>query len=748
MLDEPQLAVREGRLLAPRLGRAPAGAGDGAWRLSIERKGSLEDLAIVPSGGDRPLGVHEVRVGVRAAGLNFRDVLIALGLYPGDAPLGSEAAGVVLEVGSEVKGVAPGDRVMGLVAEAFGPVAVADRRLVVPMPAGWSFAQAASVPVVFLTAYYGLVDLAGLRRGERLLVHAAAGGVGMAAVQLARHLGAEVFATASPPKWDAVRGLGVVSERIASSRDPGFGEKFLEVTGGEGVDVVLDALAGEFVDASLELLPRGGRFIEMGKADVRDPEVVAREHAGVRYRSYDLFEAGPERIQQMLREVVALFGQGVLWHAPIRTWDVRRGREAFRFLREGRNIGKVVLTVPAPLDPDGTVLITGGTGGLGALFARHLARAHGARRLLLVSRRGPAAGGVPELAAELGALGCQVRVAACDVADRDQLAGLIGSLEHPLTAVLHAAGVLDDGRGRVADRRAARPGDAAEGRRGAVPGRADRGDGPCGVRAVLLGRGADRQSRPGQLRRGQRVPRRAGRPAARRGWPATSLAWGLWADATGMTGGLGEAGLARLERMGVGALPAELGLELFDSGAAAGRGAAGAGAARSRRAAGAGPGGDAAGAAARAGPGAGPARRDRGRVAVAAAGRRPAVRLGSRRARARPGPGRCRPGARLRRRGRSRAGVQGTRVRLPRRGRAPQPAHPGHRPAAAVDARLRPPDPSGGRAAAPDGGRRSAVRAPERRRRRGPCTRTATERSARYSATLTPRGRSPTRCRC
>jgi len=443
-VDEPQLAVRGGGLLAPRLGRAPAAVG-GAWRLSIERKGSLEGLAIVSSAGDRPLGVHEVRVGVRAAGLNFRDVLIALGVYPGDAPLGSEAAGVVVEVGSGVEDLVPGDRVMGLVLDAFGSVAVTDRRMIVPMPAGFSFAQAAAVPVVYLTAYYGLVDLAGLVRGERLLVHAAAGGVGMAAVQLARHFGAEVFATASSPKWAAVKALGVEEDRIASSRDLGFRDRFLEVTGGAGVDVVLDALAGEFVDASLELLPRGGRFIEMGKADVRVPEVVARDHADVKYRSFDMFEAGPERIQQMLRDVIALFEQGVLSHSPIRTWDVRRGAEAFRFLREGRNIGKVVLTVPAPLDPDGTVLITGGTGGLGTVFARHLARQHGARRLLLVSRRGPAAEGVPELVGELEGLGCQVRVAACDVADRDQLAGLLGSLVHPLTAVVHAAGVLDDG---------------------------------------------------------------------------------------------------------------------------------------------------------------------------------------------------------------------------------------------------------------------------------------------------------------
>jgi acyl transferase domain-containing protein/NADPH:quinone reductase-like Zn-dependent oxidoreductase/thioesterase domain-containing protein/acyl carrier protein len=565
-LDEPQLAIRAGTLLAPRLGPAPpaAAAAAGAWRLGVERKGSLDGLAIMDSDGDRSLGPDEVRVGVRAAGLNFRDVLIALGLYPGDAPLGSEAAGVVLEVGSGVDDLATGDRVMGLVLDGFGPRAVTDRRMIVPIPAEWSYAQAAAVPVVFLTAYYGLVDLAGLQRRERVLVHAAAGGVGMAAVQLARHFGAEVFATASPPKWAAVESLGVPTDRIASSRDLGFRDRFLAATGGAGVDVVLDALAGEFVDASLELLPRGGRFVEMGKADVRDPAVVAREHAGVEYRAFDTFEAGPLRIQEMLREILALFDRGVLQHAPVRTWDVRRGAGAFRFLREGRNIGKVVLTVPAPLDPDRTVLITGGTGGLGAVFAKHLAARYGARRLLLVSRRGPAADGAAELVAELAGLGAEAQVVACDVADRDQLAELIGSLGHPLTAVVHAAGVLDDGLVESL-----------------TPQRLARVLGPkldAAVHLDELTAGMDLSAfvlfssvaaligSPGQgnyAAANAALDALAGRRRAA-GLPAISLAWGLWADTAGMADKLGEAEIARLERMGVGALTAELGVQLFD----------------------------------------------------------------------------------------------------------------------------------------------------------------------------------------
>ncbi|OSP39030.1 beta-ketoacyl synthase, partial [Streptomyces sp. 13-12-16] len=381
--------------------------------------------------------------------LNFRDVLNTLGMYPGPAVLlGAEAAGVVTATGPGVTGLAPGDRVMGLVTGGFGTHAVADARMVAPVPDGWTFTQAASVPVAFLTAYYGLRDLAGLTAGESVLVHAAAGGVGMAAAQLARHWGAEVYGTAGDHKRRLLRAEGWADDHLASSRTLDFEDRFRETSGGRGVDVVLNSLAGDFVDASLRLLAPGGRLVEMGKTDVRDPGRVALDHPDVAlYQAYELREAGEDRIQEMFADLTRLFADGSLHPLPTVTWDVHHARDAFRHMAQAKHYGKIVLTVPRAWDPDGTVLITGGTGTIGGILARHLVTRHGVRHLLLTGRRGPDAPGAAALREELTALGAQVTVAACDAADADRLAETLAAVpaEHPLTAVVHAAGVLDDG---------------------------------------------------------------------------------------------------------------------------------------------------------------------------------------------------------------------------------------------------------------------------------------------------------------
>lgn len=564
---EPQLALRRGGAYASRL----AGLGsDGVlpvpdsmgWRLEATDPGTLDGLALLDEAtATAPLGEGQVRIAMRAAGVNFRDALIALGMYPGAASMGGEGAGVVVETGPGVTGLAPGDRVMGMIPKAFGPLAVADHRMVTRIPAGWSFAQAASVPIVFLTAYYALVDLAGLRPGQSLLVHSAAGGVGMAAIQLARHLGAEVYATASEDKWKAVE---LSRERLASSRTCDFEKRFLAATGGRGVDVVLNSLAGDFADASLRMLPRGGHFLELGKTDVRDPVEVADAHPGVSYQAFDTVEAGPQRIGEMLHELVELFEGGVLEPLPVTAWDVRQAPEALRHLSQARHVGKLVLTMPPAWDTAGTVLVTGGTGAIGAAVARHLVIEHGVRNLVLVSRRGPASGGAAELVAQLTAHGAEVSLRACDVADRESLGKVLAGIpdEHPLTAVVHAAGVLDDG---VAESLTAQRLDQVL--RPKVDGARNLHEliAPdvalvlfSSVSGVLGSGGQGNYAAANSFLDALAQQRQS------RGLPTRSLAWGPWAE-RGMASTLREAEQDRLARSGLLPVSTEEGLSQFDA---------------------------------------------------------------------------------------------------------------------------------------------------------------------------------------
>ena len=576
---EPELAVREGQVYARRLVRPAAGAltppvtGE-PWRLDVTERGTLDSLAMLacPQAA-APLAAGQVRIAVRVAGLNFRDVLIGLDMYPGAAVMGGEVAGVVTEAGPEVSGLAAGDRVMGLVSGGFGPVVVADARLLAPIPEGWSFAAAAAVPVVFTTAWYALVDLAGAQPGQRLLVHAAAGGVGMAAVAIGGFLGLEVYGTASPGKHAVLAGLGLDEARMASSRTAEFEAAFLAATGGAGMDIVLNSVAGELTDASLRLLPRGGAFVEMGKTDLRDAARVSQDHPGVRYRAFDLTRAGPERLADILAQVVGLLAAGELAPPPVRAWDVRRAREAFRFMSQARHTGKLVLTIPpdpaAPREA-GTVLVTGGTGTLGALVARHLATGQGgrsaARSLLLASRSGPAAPGAAELAADLAGRGARVQVAACDAADRTALGGLLAAIPggDPLSGVVHAAGVLDDGvTGSLTPARV----NAVMRPKADAAWHLHELTAPADLDAfVLFSSAAATFGSPGQ---GNYAAANAFLDALAchrrsRGLPAVSLAWGLWADASAMTGHLGQDERARISRGGMTGLTAADGLALLD----------------------------------------------------------------------------------------------------------------------------------------------------------------------------------------
>ncbi|MFJ2442948.1 beta-ketoacyl synthase N-terminal-like domain-containing protein [Streptomyces sp. NPDC087658] len=576
-LPEPRLALRSGTVHVPRLtplAGHPAllpPAGPGPWVLDrVGESGTIDDLALAPAPDSlaAPLGPGQVRVDVRAAGVNFRDVVVALGLVPGMRGLGGELAGVVSDVGSGVSGLAPGDRVLGLAPAAFGPVAVTDHRWLAPMPGNWSFEQAAAVPIAYLTAYYGLVDLAGVRPGHKVLVHAGAGGVGTAAVQLARHLGAEVYATASTAKREVLRAAGLDDAHTADSRSLDFATHFLGTTDGRGMDVVLDCLAGEFVDAGLRLLPHGGHFLEMGKTDIRDPAAVADTHPGVIYQAYDLQEASPDRMREMLTEVLGLFERGALTPPPLTVWDIRRARDAFRALSQAKLVGKAVLALPRRPDPDGTFVVTGAGGNLGGLVARHLVTRYGARSLLLLGRRGPAAPGAAELDSELRALGAErIDTVACDTADREALRAVLDGLDRPPTAIVHAAGVLDDGLaaglGDEQLHRVLRPKvDAA-----AHLDSLTRELGHEPALFVLFSSASGFTGNPGQANYAAANTYLDALAAHRRdrGLAATSLLWGAWEQSGGMTAGLSDTDQRRMARSGLLALTPEHGLTLFDT---------------------------------------------------------------------------------------------------------------------------------------------------------------------------------------
>ncbi|MEW2395144.1 type I polyketide synthase [Streptomyces sp. NPDC046862] len=574
---ETELAVREGRIHGRRLHRiAPEPdvlaepAGCDHWRLDVTEPGSFGNLALVPGPeGTAELAAGQVRLAVRAAGLNFRDTLIALGMYPDRARLGSEGCGVVTEVGPGVTWPMPGDRVMGTLDTPFAPISLADARLLTPVPDGWTDVQGASATVAHLTAYYGLVDLAGLRAGQRVLVHAGAGGVGSAAVQLARHLGAEVYATASRTKWDALRAAGLDDAHIADSRTLDFHDAFLKATDGRGMDVVLNCLAGEFTDASLRLMPGGGRFVEMGKTDLRDPAALAAEHPDVDYRPFDLADAGPERIQEILRALSELFADGVLTPPPATVWDVHHAPRAFRALAQATLVGKAVLTLaPTRFAPGETVLVTGGTGTLGALVARHLVTRHGARHLILQSRTGPETPRAEALRVELATAGADVEVVAGDIGDPDAPSRLHEAVASPglrLAAIVHCAGTTDDGAiaSLTPDRLTAvlRPKT-----HGAQNLHRLTELHPEVRQLVLFSSAAATLGSPGQANyAAANAFLDAFAPWRReRGGDVVSVGWGLWEEASALTAHLNAADHQRLRSGGFRALPTDEALALLD----------------------------------------------------------------------------------------------------------------------------------------------------------------------------------------
>jgi acyl transferase domain-containing protein/NAD(P)-dependent dehydrogenase (short-subunit alcohol dehydrogenase family)/acyl carrier protein len=455
--EAQDFAIRQDRALTPRLMSKPQEKEkalslpqSGPYRLEIVERGRLDGLAFREV-ATQEVSAGEVRFSLKGVGLNFRYIIDALGLFPGDAGhLGGDGVGVVSEVGEGVSHLKVGDNVMG-----FTPLAsesVVDARRVVRIPEGISFAEAATIPVAFLTAFYGLKDLGQIKAGEKVLIHAAAGGVGMVAVQFAQALGAEVFGTASPKKWSYLKELGLDESHIASSRSLDFADKFAPKDGEAGFDIVLNSLSEEFVDASFSLLNEGGRFLEMGKTDIREESVLAKSYPGVRYVPFDIMgiiQGDVGCLHRILVESAVWLEEKRLRPLPHTTFPMANAPSAFRFMAQAKHVGKVILIpqMPFSLGADGTYLITGGLGAIGKHVARWLIAEYHVKHLLLASRRGMEATGAVEFKEELEALGGDITIAACDVSKRAELSDLLAGVPEatPLRGVFHTAGIVDDG---------------------------------------------------------------------------------------------------------------------------------------------------------------------------------------------------------------------------------------------------------------------------------------------------------------
>ena len=462
--EEDQIVLRGGKRFALRLRRAlplaPV-APETPYRLTRDASEGLAFEAIaapVPAPG-------EVLVRVKAAALNFRDVLQRLDVLPDEAfdagfagaTLGMEMAGEVLAVGAGVSAFKPGDAVFGFAKAAMASHVAASAGALFPKPEAWSFAAAASLPVVALTVAYSLGTLARLEKGETILIHGAAGGVGLAAVQYARQVGATIFATAgAEERRDFVRRLGV--EHVFDSRSLAFADEIRAATGGRGVDVVLNSLSGEALVKSVSVLAPYGRFVELGKRDFYANSKLGLQpfRNNLQFHGVDVDQLLRDRPDVALKTLAPMLAQGGLFRPLAHSvFPETRAHEAFRRLQQSKQIGKVVLAFDAPcppgakpiprlgfaLSPDATYLVTGGRRGFGLASAKWLA-SRGARHLALIGRH-PGDAAAQATIAKLAQSGAEMREFSADVADESALATIKATMP-PLRGIIHAAAVFDD----------------------------------------------------------------------------------------------------------------------------------------------------------------------------------------------------------------------------------------------------------------------------------------------------------------
>ena len=470
--EESELRWRSGQREASRIVHASAEvdepvepAADRSYRLEIDVPGMLDQLVLRTFERRRP-GPGEVEITVEAAALNFIDVMKAMGIYPGlgDGPiaLGGECSGTISALGAGVEDLQLGQAVVAMAPHSFASHVIARAHAVTPRPATLSAGEAAAVPAVFMTAWYGLVHLAGVRPGERVLIHSATGGTGLAAIQIARHLGAEIFATAGTEEKRAwLREQGI--RHTMDSRSTDFADQILEITDGEGIDVVLNSLSGAAIEANMACLAYDGRFIEIGKTDIYSDRALslAPFKKSITLSAVDLAgfaERRPRRLAALFKEVMDAFATGTLQPPLVELFPIERASDAFHKMAQAKHRGKLVLQAGSTTTPvrapqrvtirgDRSYLIVGGLGGLGLSLARWLGQ-RGAGRVVLMGRSGVVQAHQREALDALASSGAQITVARGDVASQADLEGvlkLIADTGEPLAGVFHLAGLLDDG---------------------------------------------------------------------------------------------------------------------------------------------------------------------------------------------------------------------------------------------------------------------------------------------------------------
>ncbi len=454
-VEEPEIALRQGKHLVPRLlpwarsGHLTVPRSTDYFLAPTER-GAIDNLRLnemhVP-----PPDAGQVQIRVEAAGLNFRDVLNVLGLYPGDPGQigGGDLSGIVTELGAGVTGFEVGQRVFGFMPGSFATRVNVPAQFLSPVPNGIGAVGAATIPAGALTTRLAF-DWAQVGPGDRVLIHAASGGVGLAAIQIAKQRGATVFATASTYKRATLRELGV--EHVYDSRSTDFADQILADTGGSGVDVVLNSLTNEgFIEATVRATAQGGRFAEIAKRDIWTREQMAAARPDIKYEIIALdacIEQEPERVGELLAELADSMACGELAPIAAEVYPVTEAKTAFRRMQQARHIGKIVLQMPKPLQPRGdrSYLITGGVGALGLFTAAHLAQL-GAGDIVLTSRHLPDAEAQRTIDDIAERHRCRIHTFAADVGDQAQVEKLLERIRAelpPLAGVVHAAGVLDD----------------------------------------------------------------------------------------------------------------------------------------------------------------------------------------------------------------------------------------------------------------------------------------------------------------